>query len=232
MKTLLFTAFAVILLSATPVLADNFQLNDWVFNVSGTFYNPAPNPNPLSSEFDASAFNFTTGLGPIQLTLGPGSYSVIGYFDHDIVGLNNGVANETGSVHGIAAAGQSWEIDDPGYGNMPPYVGNLVDNVVAGSLDNQLFDGTYTGPDDVAMALGWAFIVNSGETAHLRFDITSTAAPSGFYLQQTDPGGLDLYFSSSLDITGQTDVPEPGAWILLATVAGLLSLGKLKRTAS
>jgi hypothetical protein len=241
MKTPIVTVLAVILLSATPVLADSVSLNDWTFNINGSTYNPPP----LSSEFDASGFDFTTGLGSITLRLPQGIYSsIIGYFDHDIIGDNNGVANEVGSVNGSPGAGQSWEIDQPGYlYNDPPlYTGDLVANVLAGNLDNLYFDGNYTGPDDVAMALGWAFTVDPGKIARITWDVTTTEAPSGFYLQQNDVVGvqsptstppIDIYFSSSLTIQDEQNIiPEPSAWILLATALGLVSYGKLKRSVS
>jgi len=63
-----------------------------------------------------SGFNYTTGLGVLSITLtGSGAHYVGLFVDHEIDEPLNTFFNENGNVGGTGAAGQSWEIDEPGY---------------------------------------------------------------------------------------------------------------------
>lgn len=126
---------------------------------------------------------------------------------------------------GTPEGGQTWEIDEPGY---YPLYGDIYDNLLAGTLDNQVFDGADIA-DDVAMAMGWDFTLASDlEFAIVDFILSETAPTSGFYLVQHDPDSqYDLFFSSSLDIGA---VPEPGTLLLLGSgFAGLVLLRRLRK---
>jgi hypothetical protein len=236
MRKLAIVLCAVVALAwgVSTASAETITLNDWTFNVNGTTFNPPP----LPADFDTSLFNFATGLGTITIDYRPGAgaFSIIGYFDHDITGLTNGVENEFGYTSGTPAAGQSWELDDPGYGFWPPYVGDLVTNVLAGTLDNMIRNGAGNGPDDIGMALGWNFTIpDDTQRAILTFTLSAVAPGSGFYLNQHDPlpvgtPGEDIYFSSSLDITNIPTgvIPEPGTMLLLGTGLALAARRKLR----
>jgi hypothetical protein len=220
-KILFFTFLLVFALgvsgaSATP------DLQEWAFNVDGTFYDSLLG-NTLPSNFNTAAFDFTTGLGTINVQItGAGNHNFIGFFDHDINRLVNGWLNELGSVSGAPSAGQSWQIDDP--------YGTIYSNVQSNTLDNTNYS---TSQGDVSMAMGRDFTLASGETAYINLHLSETQPLSGFYLAQSDislvGGPLEtLYYTGTLDIIGGgTQVPEPGTLLLLSSgLIGLIGLGR------
>jgi len=170
---------------------------------------------------NTSGFDFATGLGTLTWTGGvTGSNTFVAFFDHEIDEATNTFFNEYGAVSpGGPAAGQSWEIDEPGFRPVNP--GDIYANVLGGTLDNS--NGVPFGsPDDVSMALGWTFGLNAGETASISFYLSTIAPLSGFYLEQLDPDGGVIYLSSGLDVTGGTPVPLPGAIYLMGSGLALL----------
>ncbi len=199
-------------------------LYEYAFNIDGTVtHNAAPGGVNLAG------FNTGTGLGSITYTTSKLGANYVSFFvDHEIDESPNTFFNEYGSTSGAGpAAGQSWEIDEPGYS-----FGNIFSNFGSSALDG--VNGVPSGsPDDVSMALAWAFSLADGQTATLTFNISETA-PSGFYLQQTDPDSpASIYFSSSLVIepTGPPGVPDGGA-TGVSLLIGLLGLAGLKRAAN
>jgi len=226
-RTTLVVAFVLLLfgLTAPAARADVVVLQDWTFNINGnTNYNCTPVQGfPCTPDFptflSSAGFDFNTGIGTVSGTYNPGSpgsYFLILYVDHDIVSdvNNNPVDNETGATSGSPGAGQSWEIDEPGFVS-----GDIVENVLAAMLDNSIGASIYGGtiyPNDVAMALGWTFNLNAGEVANVTWTVSTTAPSSGFYLHQNDPlSNQDLYFYGTLNITGGTTViPEPATGVL------------------
>jgi len=178
------------------------SLEDWVFNIDGTtsenfFGDPLPTTGSL-----------VDGLGTLSLEItGSGTHNVIGYFDFEIFEDFNTFFNESGFETGAPAIGQSWEIDEPGF-----IFGDIVDNVIAGSLDNS--NGVPAGfEDDVALALGWDFSLLDGDIASIDYVVTSILPTVDFFLTQTDPDlGEAIYFYSKLDIqtSGGPPGPKPG----------------------
>lgn len=176
-----------------------------------------------STGVDLSGFDdVTTGLGTILFTTSnPGNNSFLAFFDHDI---DPAVYwDESGSVTGTPIAGQSWEIDEPGWSD-----GDIVENFTAGSLDNGIgtsIHGNTEFPDDVSMAMGWDFFLAAGETATITLTLSEQMPPSGFFLTQWDMGTeTGFYFSGNLDIRSdeQAPVPEPATMLLFGTgLAGL-----------
>lgn len=166
------------------------------------------------SAVDASAFDVTTGLGRLAVTVtAAGAHVVVLYLDHEIDEESNTFFNELGSTGGGApSAGQSWEIDEPGFSATP---GDIYDNWLSGSLDNSI---GFLDPDDVAMALGFDFSLAAGEQALVTFFTSPINGAPGFFLRHFDPDSeSELFFWASIRIEdGGQPVPEPGSLALLA----------------
>lgn len=143
-------------------------LYNWVLNVDGTTAEGAFG-DPLPPGVDAGAFDFSTGFGTLVITVsGTGPHHVGLHLDHDI---DTDFSDETGTAVGTPDAGQSWEIDEPGFGSdggMGSYVGDIYYfNIYAATLDNSAFYDGFSGEslsdyedpivDDVSLALAWDF---------------------------------------------------------------------------
>lgn len=203
--------------AAFPAIAGEISLEDWAFNIDGQV-SEAFNGDDLPA--DGSLLE---GVGAFSLNVsGEGSHSIIGFFDFEMFERNNTFFNESASVHGVAAAGQSWEVDEPGY-----VFGNIYDNVLDGSLQND--NGVPAGlEDDVSFAIGWNFNLLAMQTATISFVFTDVLPLADFYIKQFDPD-LDesLYFYSTLTIEGgAVSVSEPSSMSLLIMMLGMLLMGK------
>ncbi len=171
-------------------------------------------------------FDAITGLGSIRMIfteLGP-HYAAL-FVDHELSETENTFFNELGEVSPEAPPpGVTWEIDEPGYVS-----GDIYDNFLLGTLDNSV--GLLT-PDDVSMALGWAFNVPPGMTATLTFRL-SDQRPDGFYLRHRDPlSGENVFFSGALRMEGGDGfIPEGRPVVAGGALAALaaLSVWRLRR---
>jgi len=216
MKRILIAGLAIMMLILTAAGSHaaifTMEIND--VNVDGSIAG-------LSTPFDFTAMSWTTTFTTA------GSHFYILFVDPDIDQAINTYFNEYGAAHGTLAAGQSWEIDEPGY-----VYGDSYANFLAGALDDS--NGVpSTSPDDVSMALGWDFILAPGQTADLYFTLTEIAPSSGFYLTQTDPdSNATLYFWSTLTIQGGAQVPEPSSVVLLASGLAGLALARKRKDRS
>jgi hypothetical protein len=220
-RTAMIAGTAAVAWAATVgTMAVTIDLAEYAFNVDGTVWDSLLDPPPEPAGVDVSSFDTGTGLGTITYsTTAVGAHYFAAFLDHEIDQAINTFFNEVGAAIGTPGAGQSWEIDEPGW-----TVGNIFANFSAGSLDNAVGQ---PGPEDVSMALGWNFILGSDQEATIALRVADSA-PLGFYLQQTDPdSGASLYFSGDLTIRS-TALPDGGTTLVSLGLA-LLGLMALKR---
>lgn len=210
-----FASCATVWMSSLVALAGNVSLVEFASQVDGAVSSSIPS---------GSSFNPSTGLGSLLLTFsGPGTHSGLLYVDHELSEADNGFENELGSTSGSPASGQSWETDEPGFSSQP---GDIFDNFLAGTLDGAVGKSS---PDDVAMALGWEFILQPGELARLTFLLSTDRPSGGFYLRQHDPdSGDDVYFTSSLSIR-PTGVPDSDAGVPLMALGAIVLSALVRR---
>jgi hypothetical protein len=216
MKKISFLALGILSLSAfSSTRAATVDLFEYGFNIDGAVSDIGSDPIP--GGVNAGGFNATTGLGSIQFSIsGAGTHYFSTYYDHELDQTVNTFFNELGFTFGAPTAGQSWEIDEPGFSTNP---GDIFSNFTNGTLDNSIGRAT---PDDVAMALGWTFNLGAFDTAKITLLTSETAPTSGFYLEQNDPDSqASVFLSGSLSIISRNPngVPDSGS------SAGLLALG-------
>jgi hypothetical protein len=200
-----------------------FDLFDWGINSDSTTYTPS---DALPGSINTGGFDFTTGLGTITASFGaPGAHYFSLFVDHEIDEAVNTFFNEYGGTSlGAPAAGQSWEIDEPGF-----VFGDIYTHFLARALDNA--NGVPAGaPDDVSMAQAWDFFLGADETGLITMQVGLTPPPSGFYLTQTDPDSqASIYFSSRLTVRGgDGTVPDGGSTLACLSLA-LAGLAGLRR---
>jgi hypothetical protein len=212
----------LLFLTHTPIFGAPL-LVEWAFNDNGSVYSQWDTASDaLPDHFDTGSFNWDSGLGDLTISFeGAGDYAFIAYFDHEVVEATNTFFDEYGDAHGSQGNGQSWEIDEP-------FFGDIYDNVLNGQLDNT--NGVPQGwEEDVSIAMGWEFSLLDGESALLSIILSDTVFTSDFYLSHNDP--LESFFiGSSLEIhDAAAPVPEPGTIILMA--CGLLGMALFRRKA-
>ena len=221
------TTLAALALAATLTSSNavTITLAEFAFNIDGVVTNGS-----APAGVNISGFDTGTGLGTILMTLsGAGAHYCSLFVDHEIDESSNTFFNEFGTAAGAPVAGQSWEIDEPGY-----VFGDIYTNFVAGTLDNSS-GVSPNSPDDVSMALGWNVTLASWESATAYFTLSETAPTSGFYLTHSDPdSGGAVYFSSALNVTGSPGggVPDGGSTLalLLCACGGLAGWRSLRQS--
>ncbi len=233
-------AMLTLITSAAPAATSLYQ---WGMNVNGSFFtgniyggNSLDDVPGLNHE----SFSESQGIGSMTWTYtatsDDESMLFISWMDHEIDEYTNGFINEFGGFHGATQIDQQWEIDEPMY-----VFGDIAWNVKHGHLDssNSLphgCDPTHDGRpgDDVSMALGWTFDLNTGDTADISLVLTENMDDindSLFYLTHTDSdSGTTIYYQGVAEITLMpTPVPIPETGLLLiSALTTLTGLKKLK----
>jgi hypothetical protein len=198
------------------------SLFEYGFNIDGTVSDITLG-DAVPGGVNVAGFDDVSGLGTITVSIsGAGAHTFDAFFDHEIDEAINTYFNESGAATGVASAGQSWEIDEPGF-----VFGDIYTNFEDSTLDNS--NGVPAGlEDDVSLAMGWDFFLGVGDTATISLLLSETMPTGGFYLSHTDPdSNYTFYLSSALDITGTPPAPEPTLVYLLAIgMAGLLATSR------
>jgi hypothetical protein len=217
MKRMMGTLVCVLSLAAAgSAPAALIQLWEIAFRIDGVMSNPTLG-DPLPSAVNWTSFDRSAGLGTITIDLsGPGDHYVGVFFDHDV----NGVQNRAEAV-GAPGAGQTWEIDEPGY-----IFGDIYGHLQKSALDSQNAVSD-ANPGDASMAMGWRLHLSGEQTAELTLLLTQTEPSSpGFCLVQRDldESPTSVFLSGLLSVSG-VSVPDPGASGLLLGLGSLAIAG-------
>ncbi len=218
-------AFIFIIFAAGPSMA-TLNLEDWAFFIDGDIYEAyGGDTMPATGSLDGS------GLGTLSWSTNQtGLHTFIGFFDFEIDEDINTFFNEYGAASGTLDAGQSWEIDEPGW-----VFGDIYDHATDpfsyGGLDNSN-NVPESAKDDVSFALGWDFFLNAGQSATIELILSQAAPLSGFYLEHNDSESSEsVFYYGDLDIKGggATPIPEPSTiFLLFGGIAVLYALGSKK----
>src|SRR5262249_50964728 len=135
-----------------------------------------------------------TGTGTITMTFqGAGTHLAVIWLD---LHIDNGTPiywNEFGDAIGDPVPGQTWQVDEPGYGSLG-YTGTIYNNVKNSALGtgsllsnaNSLPEGGANSPNDVSLALAQTFTLAAGQRALWTITLASVTDPGelapGFYL--------------------------------------------------
>jgi len=180
------------------------------------------------------ADNDTDLILTFELTRLSGSSNVtwLTFLDAEIDEADNSFFNESARTGGTLAAGQNFEIDEPGYA-----FGDLLDNIFDAELDGtNAFDSI--DPEDVAMAMSFELgAMNAGDTALIELMISedgSVLGPFGMTQYDPDSQSTEITFSGQASRGGggpQQAIPEPSAALVFA-LGALFTDGAVRKRSS
>lgn len=207
-------------------------------NVNGAIVNVAAGcagsatPANVTDGIETDTGSASEGLGNVAITLSEVGDFFVGLFvNWEIDQDTNTFFNEGFGSGGDIADGQSFEVDEPGFGG-GGYFGDIFLNFADGAFDGTFMHDFISGqsgnaPEDISLGLGWDFSLAAGETAVVNFLLSDIAPDTGFWISQIDPvSEVAFFLSSTLEISGgeteppPVSVPEPGTLLLIAS--GLL----------
>lgn len=236
MRTRFLTTGVLLLALAGAAQAGQIDPFESCVNVNGAIYDVGAGcadsdgaaPGNVADTIETDTTAADEGLGSVIITLSEIGDFFIGMFvDWEVVEEENTFFDEDFGSGGTLAAGQSFEVDEPGYG--AEYFGDIFEfNFLDGTLDNAFLQNSTTNegidsgnaPEDISLALGWNFSLAAGQTAVVSFLLSDTQPADGFWLSHSDPlSEFEFFFSSTLAISGgepgPQPVPEPGTLFLL-----------------
>ncbi len=167
---------------------------------------------------DTSGFDFAgfSGLGNIVLEVtGPGAHNVHLFVDHDI---DFEFADEDGFATGTAAAGQTWEIDEPFESTVQDAIDQFDDSdlgfpyagdIYANTLDSNPLDSFLDEGIDLFGTDRGAFVNNFDATYGLAPEDTSLALGWNFDLAADETATVEFLVSLVM--------PDAGAFFLTQT---------------
>ena len=130
-----------------------------------------------------------------------GNVQFVSYVDAQIDDFVNTYFNESASTSGVLAAGQAFEIDEP------YFVGDILDNVLSGTLDSTNAFDTVLAEDDVAMALSFDLgPLDTGDLAIVEIMLSEDGDGIGSWLMtqsDLDPESPDLLSYSGRAVVQQ-----------------------------
>lgn len=242
-------AAALVFAGIGPAQAGQIEPFDSCLNINGTIYDigidcaefDGAAPGNVTDDIETNFLAPDSGLGSVSITLDEVGDFFVGLFvDWEIDEFFNGFDNEDFASGGTPAAGQTFEVDEPGYAPLTDYAGDIFFNFQDGLLDNAFLQDFFFGdsgnaPEDISLALGWDFSLTAGQSAIVTFLLSDTEPGSGFWLSHIDAASeVEFYFSSTLEISGDEPepqpVPEPGTLFLLGGALLGLSLARRRAT--
>lgn len=148
------------------------------------------------------------------------------FVDAEIDETLNTFFNETASTSGTPAAGQGFEVDEPGF-----VFGDVFDNLLAGSLDGI---NIFPPAEDVAMALSFALgPLAGGASAVVDVMVSEDGdflGPFAITHTDTDPGSpTAITYSGAVRSGPGPAVPEPMAALAFALGAAVVGLAVRRR---
>ena len=214
----------------------------------------ANDPKVNISSFDTTLENSPNAAGTsnqsITVTFGTGNQNIGVFLNYDLDFAAYGSNGDYGTVNGAFPAAFSYELDNE-------FTSGIFGDFAAGALTNAnnvdfaTCSANYPSLAsycDASWAMDWISYVDPAKYTggSITYTVSTTVPTAAFYLQQTSglscqPSGTgascdNLYLSASVTLNptsggGGGTVPEPSAWVLLATVVGILLLGCRKAMA-
>lgn len=211
--------------------AEVFDLDAFVGSTEtgpGARLSTDPVPTGLSLSFSSTLSDDATELVLRYTLTNTSALSLsnvyfVSFVDAEIDEPNTTFFNEYATTRGSLAAGQSFEVDEPGFA-----FGDIFDNALAGTLDGtNVLDGP-SQTDDVAMALGFSLgTLASGASETLEFMLSEDGATIGdFAIDQFD-GGVNasptMLTFSARRVPAIAPIPEPSGALLFTCALGMIA---------